>query len=256
MRARCGLFFLLLVCGCATKAGPAQRSDPFEPDPRADALTEPEDEAEVLVPSGNSESPSGGPVNEETVRLRWNGVPGFLYSLDVQRSEGEWLAGCQDASVLKALTSTTYRGTCPSRAERVASSDVRAFRLRYSNNGDWSEYVERAFASGETEVSFELPTAPPARTTVRWNAKSATAEYSLDVALADGTTIAPCVGAHRLLRTTSYVFDGACVTPSTTVNIGDVREFRICWAENADWAGAQCAGKPYNGLATNVAIAN
>lgn len=91
---------------------------------------------------------------------------------------------------------------------------------------------------------------------MRWNRKSPTADYSLDVVLTNGTLIGPCVGAHLLRRDISHLFDGRCVTPNRSVPFGDIAEFRICWAENGNWQQAQCAGTKYDGRSKNVVIAN
>jgi hypothetical protein len=135
--------------------------------------------------------------------------------------------------------------------------------IAYSNwhtrfNGTWLASV----LSGSNKSNFvaigtpfnvaeeSAKTEPPTKggnVTITWPLRSSTATYSLDV-MANGSWTAPCFNSASLQRTTSVLFTGTC--PSATVQsvpTSSVTSFRICWAENENWAAAQCAEAPYTG---------
>jgi hypothetical protein len=204
---------------------------------------------------GDDEGPGGGAADTGSVGLSWNKVAGFTYALDVQ-SEGKWIR-CRDAAVLGAASETIFDGSCPSAADKmVPFPSVTAFRLYYSNNGSWTEFAEQPFDGTAPELAFALPDTPPASVAVRWNRKTATAEYSLDIKLADGTFYGPCINAGVIRQTLGTTFEGACVDPVRPIDVSKIREFRICWAEGGNWAAASCFGVPYNGLKAAVEIPN
>lgn len=91
---------------------------------------------------------------------------------------------------------------------------------------------------------------------VSWNRISPTAEYSLDLLLKNGDLIAPCVDEYKIGTTLSYGFAGSCVSPKIPVKMSDVRDFRICSAENNDWARAVCTDAKWDGTSGSVKIEN
>ncbi|HVH41730.1 MAG TPA: M12 family metallopeptidase [Labilithrix sp.] len=84
-----------------------------------------------------------------------------------------------------------------------------------------------------------------------WPRKSNTAKYSLDVqgAWGDDLWTAPCIDAGILQRNLSTMFTFSCPSSGDRprVNIDLMRAFRLCWAENDDWAHAGCEIVPYRG---------
>jgi hypothetical protein len=89
------------------------------------------------------------------------------------------------------------------------------------------------------------PTTAPSSVHVSWNKKSKSAAYSLDIILG-ATIIGPCVNTGTIGKSLSYTFNGTCTSPGINVNMNDITDFRICWAENDDWANGSCAGVAYD----------
>lgn len=95
---------------------------------------------------------------------------------------------------------------------------------------------------------------PPSTVALSWNQVTSTAQFSLDVLTKDKGWIAPCVSADVLDRKLAYSFDGNCVTPGSTFALGDVSDFRVCWAENGDWAHGKCEAAGWDGTSAAVAL--
>lgn len=93
--------------------------------------------------------------------------------------------------------------------------------------------------SDDTSASTDDDDAPPS-VMITWNRVSSKAEYSLDLILENGDVIAPCVDVRTLRQKLSYRFDGSCVSPDIEVSMDDVRNFRICSAEDDRWERAKC----------------
>jgi hypothetical protein len=195
------------------------------------------------------------------VKLSWNSLGSYVYSLDVKTPGGDWVGPCLDASILASKTSVTFSGVCTSSNNRPVPAAT-GYRLYFSrSNTDvrhWEDYVEVTPTSTSADVSFSLPTAAPSSVALTWNKKSETAEYSLDVFLVSGQKIRPCVNSDTLHTTTALPFDGNCTAgPSpSTVDLKDVTDFVICSAEGGHWESAACAGIPYSGFGTARAIPN
>jgi hypothetical protein len=89
-----------------------------------------------------------------------------------------------------------------------------------------------------------------------WNRVSPTAKYSLDVQLTNNQWIPPCVGVTTLSHRLAWKFDGHCVTPDTTISWSDMKELRICSAEDDDWPNAICTNANWDGVSTKIAFDN
>lgn len=105
----------------------------------------------------------------------------------------------------------------------------------------------------EDEVSSDDA---PDSVLITWNKAKDASEYSLDIVLRNGDTIAPCVDVRTLGRKRSYRFDGDCVSPSINVDLADVDVFRICSAENDQWKSATCTDRTWNKHSSSLKIEN
>jgi glycosyl hydrolase family 43/SH3 domain-containing protein len=198
----------------------------------------------------------GSIVSLNTADVRWNALPGYSYSLDVVLRDGTWVGPCIGAGTLGTSTATTFTGVCPGANNRlVHKSDIATFRLYYSNDGTWRNFVDQAYDGGTDRVSIALPGGTTQAVALNWNEKTTGTEYSLDVQRADGTWVAPCVSVSTLGKSISYVYTGACTSASTPVPVSNVRNFRICSAINGDWAHATCGSTSYDGKQNFVDVA-
>jgi hypothetical protein len=111
-----------------------------------------------------------------------------------------------------------------------------------------------------TTTTPPVPTTPPpppapAKVSVSWNKKSSKSDYSLDIVTTTHGLIGPCVNAGTIGRSLSYTFNGTCTSPNIKVSMSDITAFRICWAEDNDWANGACAGVAYD-MSSRVEIDN
>ncbi|MBA3819063.1 MAG: family 43 glycosylhydrolase [Deltaproteobacteria bacterium] len=201
-------------------------------------------------------APDGTLVNANAVTLRWPKIPGERYSLDVQKRDGTWIGPCVNAGILGDRGETTFNGLCPSAGGAwIHKADVTAFRLYHSGDGSWTQFVEQPYDGVADDVTIDLGGGVPTAIALGWNELATGTEYSLDVQRADGSWIAPCVGAGVLGQRISTVFTGACSTAGTTVPPASVRSLRVCSASNGDWANARCGAVAYDGRALRLDIA-
>ncbi|MDC0666368.1 family 43 glycosylhydrolase [Nannocystis radixulma] len=193
--------------------------------------------------------PDGSIHGLNFVDLRWPGLPGHEYSLDVVTRDGTVHGPCIADGLLGSATSVRYAGICPSAGDvRVAKSDVAAFRLYYSDDGTWQGPVERPYDGFSDQLFLPIPGGTAAAVELHWNEKVTGTEYSLDVRRTDDTWVAPCAGELVLGTDISYVFTGACPTAGNNVPLQDVKELRICSAVGNDWANPSCASVSYDGV--------
>jgi hypothetical protein len=252
------LFSIASVAGCTAAPKPKREQPSIQDDTKAGDSTGGSNDDEVL--EGSEGEPTGetpgapdtppGPATPAGTKIRWNAISGFKYMLAIKAPEGDWVFGCVSPTTIGNGTSVTYEGICPNAPARIEKPT--AFRIYFSPTDKFGDFVEQP--GGGSEIAFDLPTTPPASVPVSWNQKSATAEYSLDVVLQSGETVAPCVHAGILGKSLSTTYSGSCYNRSAA--IGDIREFRICWTEGGDWAKATCAGIPYSGLGRQAKIFN
>lgn len=200
-----------------------------------------------------------GTTTTSPVSLSWNSLGDFVYSLDVQAANGDWVGPCLDASVIGSATSVVYKGVCTSAANRAIPTPA-AYRLYYSRSNTgvqhWQDYVEVTPTTPSASVAFNLPTKAPSSVSLSWTKRSATAQYSLDVFLVNGDKVRPCINADTLGTSTATTFGGDCTAPpaSRRVDLKDVTDFVICSAEGGNWAAATCTGIPYTGFGTSRTI--
>lgn len=99
---------------------------------------------------------------------------------------------------------------------------------------------------------------------VTWNGVP-NSEASLDVILTGGRTIGPCVAVdvlrdefrRKVSDGLGYTFTGECVSPHITPRPEEIVAFRICTAQNDDWARAKCTrSAPWNHKSGTVHIDN
>lgn len=109
----------------------------------------------------------------------------------------------------------------------------------------------------DDEVSVEEPTddETPSSVKVSWPTVSGR-EYSLDVRLKNGDLIGPCVAVDIIGTTNHFKFDGECISPSITVEMGDVDAFQICSVRTGgNWkTQAKCTDASWNGHSKSVKI--
>jgi len=183
------------------------------------------------------------------VDLRWSGVPGHQYSLDLVRHDGTVVGPCIAVDKLGSATSIRYTGICPSAGDlRVPKSEVMAFRLYYSNDGNWTKSVDVPHDGASDRAFLAVPGGVTAAVALAWNERATGAEYSLDVLRKDNTWVAPCAGEAVLGTGIGHVFTGACPTANTTLSLQDIQELRVCSAVNNDWANAACGSAVYDGV--------
>ena len=190
-----------------------------------------------------------------TIDIRWNQLPSYEYSLDVITKDGTWIGPCIAVGRIGSALGITYMGICPDNSDRlVDKGDIAAFRLYYSNNSSFSDYVETPYDGVSDELAIYLPGGITRQIAIRWNERMTGAKYSLDIARTDGSWVAPCVSVDFLFNNIAYVFDGNCKSPSTFVDPQNVTNIRICSAINDDWPKAVCNSLPYDGKAIHVFI--
>ena len=190
-----------------------------------------------------------------TVDIRWNELPSYIYSLDVITRNGIWLGPCISTARIGSSLGTTYMGICPDNGDQlVDKGDIAAFRLYYTNNGTFSTYVETPYDGVSDQLAIYLPGGITRQIAIRWNERMTYAKYSLDVARSDGSWIAPCVSCDFLFYGIEYVFDGNCRSPSVFVDPQNITSIRVCSTINDDWPKAVCSSIPYDGKAIHVFI--
>jgi hypothetical protein len=98
--------------------------------------------------------------------------------------------------------------------------------------------------------------AKPASIAFSWNKVSDDAQYSLDAIMRSGVIVGPCIGVTTLGYDLTTTFDGHCVTPDIHLQMEDISDFRICWAEYDDWAHATCTSADWDGASSSVVFTN
>ncbi|CAF4245878.1 unnamed protein product, partial [Rotaria sordida] len=79
-----------------------------------------------------------GPENN-----RWTQLPLYQYSVDVVKKDGSSVGPCISVVRIGATLETTYVGICPDSGNQlVDKGDIAAFRLFYSRNNIWRDFVE------------------------------------------------------------------------------------------------------------------
>ncbi len=199
--------------------------------------------------------PDGSIVALNYVDLRWSKVEGAKYSLDVVTKQGKVYGPCLAAGRLGSATSTRYRGICPDAGSVIVNkADVSAFRLFYSTDGTWNQFVKVPYDGHADHLFVPIDGAPTDAVALGWSELATGAEYSLDVQLDNGDWIAPCVGAGTLGSRVELVFEGNCSSAGQTVAPRDVQAFRICSAEDGNWGMATCGTANYDGAAGFVDV--
>jgi hypothetical protein len=79
------------------------------------------------------------------------------------------------------------------------------------------------------------------RVDLRWDHDDPENEYSLDISLKGGETIAPCVGSAILGRSLGYQFDGICGSAAHRhVSADQVQSVRVCGSKDG-WKSSVCS---------------
>lgn len=200
--------------------------------------------------------PDGSIQTLNSVDLRWTQLPLYQYSVDVVKKDGSVIGPCIAVGRIGATLGTTYLGICPDGGNQlVDKGDIGAFRLFYSTNNIWREFLEVKYDGVSDQVAFYLPNGITKQIALRWNERITGTKYSLDVRRGDGTWIAPCVGDAVIDSKIEYLFDGNCQSAKVFVNPSDITYIRMCSAINNDWSRAICGSVAYDGKTINVAIA-
>jgi hypothetical protein len=173
----------------------------------------------------------------------------------VVKKNGTSIGPCIAVGRIGASLGTTYIGICPDGSDQlVDKGDIVAFRLFYSNDSIWKNFVEVPYDGVSDQLAIYLPSGTTEQIALRWNERITGTEYSLDVLRSDGSWIAPCV-SHVILGTSiEYVFDGHCQTTSIFVEPRNITSIRMCSAINDDWSRAICGAVPYDGKTIHVFI--
>ncbi len=195
--------------------------------------------------------PDGTPQSLNFVDVRWGALEGHRYSLDVRLRDGTIFGPCIAVGRIGERATVRFGGVCPDRDDaRVEKSKIAAFRIYYTDDGDFREFAEAAYDGHSDDVFVAIAGARPTVIPVRWNERETAAEYSLDVQRRDGTWIAPCVGAAFLGRALEHDFSGDCRSAGVRVPLEDIATVRVCSAEGGDWARASCGRRAWHdGLA-------
>ncbi len=78
----------------------------------------------------------------DAIELHWNErATAAEYSLDVQRSDGTWIAPCVGVSTLQRSISYVYDGACTTAPDVALPADLMALRVCSAENGDWAAAV-------------------------------------------------------------------------------------------------------------------
>jgi hypothetical protein len=199
--------------------------------------------------------PDGSIQTLNTVDVRWTQLPSYQYSLDVVKKDRTWIGPCIAVGRIKDALGTTYVGICPDGGDQlVDKGDIDAFRLYYSNNDTWINFVDAPYDGVSDQLAIYLPGGTTEQIALRWNERITGTKYSLDVLRSDGSWIAPCVGDVVLGTSIEYVFDGNCQPASIFVEPRNIISIRICSVINDDWSKAICGAVPYNGKTIHVFV--
>ncbi|CAF1216587.1 unnamed protein product [Rotaria sordida] len=199
--------------------------------------------------------PDGSLYTLNTIDIRWTQLPLYQYSVDVVKKDGSSVGPCISVVRIGATLETTYVGICPDSGNQlVDKGDIAAFRLFYSRNNIWRDFVEVKYDGVSDQLAVYLPGGITKQIALRWNERITGTRYSLDVRRRDGTWIAPCVGDRTIGNNIEYVFNGNCQTAQIFIEPADISYIRICSAINDDWARAICGGVEYDGKMIHVSI--
>lgn len=121
---------------------------------------------------------------------------------------------------------------------------------------DFDSGAEAEAEPAEATTDGGPPPAKPTSLTISWNRVTPTADYSFDVMLRDGRLIGPCVDAAAVKKELSLVYSGKCTSPKIDAPLQDVRDVRICSAENGVWTNAICTDAHWDGVSSSVKIKN
>ncbi len=173
----------------------------------------------------------------------------------MSKKDGTWIGPCIGADRIGTSLGITYVGICPDGGDQlVDKGDILAFRLYYSNNSTWINYVEVSYDGVSDQLAIYIPGGTTEQVFLRWNERVTGSKYSLDVLRSDGTWIAPCVGNIFLVNNIEYLYDGNCKSASIFVEPYNITSIRICSAVNDDWSKAICGAVPYDGKTIHVFI--
>jgi hypothetical protein len=179
--------------------------------------------------------PDGSIQKLNAVDIRWNQLPSYQYSLDVSKKDETWISPCIGVDRIGTSLSVTYVGICPDGGDQLVNKgDISAFRLYYSNNSTWTNYVEVPYDGVSDQLAIYLSGGTTEQVFIRWNERVTGTIYSLDALRSDGTWIAPCVGDLFLVNNIEYIYDGNCKTASIFVESRNITSIRICSAINDD----------------------
>jgi hypothetical protein len=190
-----------------------------------------------------------------TVDIRWTQLALHQYSIDVVKKDGSTIGPCISVVRIGATLGTTYMGICLDGGNQlIDKGDIAAFRLFYSANNLWRDFIETKYDGVSDELAIYLPGGITKQIALRWNERVTGTRYSLDIQRRDGTWVAPCVGDIIIGSKIEYVFDGNCQTAKVFVEPRDITYIRICSALNNNWAQAICGGIAYDGKTIHVPI--
>jgi len=199
--------------------------------------------------------PDGSLQTLNTVDIRWTQIPLYQYSVDVIRKDGSVIGPCISVARIGATLGTTYTGICPDGGNQlVDKGDILTFRLFYSMNSIWRDFVDVQYDGVSDQLAFYLPGGTTKQIALRWNERVTGTKYSLDVLRRDGTWVAPCVGEVVIGSKIEYVFDGNCQTAKIFIEPRDITYIRICSTINNDWSRAVCGETMYDRKAIHVFV--
>ncbi|CAF3835789.1 unnamed protein product [Rotaria magnacalcarata] len=190
-----------------------------------------------------------------TVSIRWTQLLLHQYSLDIVKKDGSVIGPCINFVRIGAKLETSFIGICPDGGDQLVNKgDIIAFRLFYTRNSIWRDFVEVKYDGVSDQLAFYLSGGITKHIVLRWNERLTGTKYSIDVRHKDGTWIAPCVGDLIIGSNIEYVFDRNCQTAKVFIEPNDISYIRVCSAINNDWGKAICGGLPYDGKMIYVAV--
>ncbi|CAF1224027.1 unnamed protein product [Adineta ricciae] len=190
-----------------------------------------------------------------TVNIRWTQLPLYQYSIDIVKKDGSSVGPCIAVGRIGATLETTYTGICPDSGNQlIDKGDIAAFRLFYSMNQVWKDFVEVKYDGVSDQLAIYLSGGITKQIALRWNERVTGTRYSLDIRRKNGTWIAPCVSEAVIGTQIEYVFGGNCPAAKVFVEPRDITSIRICSAINNDWEKAICGSVDYNGNTINVFV--
>lgn len=155
-----------------------------------------------------------------------------------------------DADEDRSETALTEPAPAKAKKPTVATDAAESVTTNHDSNAS-ADTKDDAKATDRSEPTV------PSTLAFAWNEVSPTAEYSLDAMLKTGEMVGPCIGAPILGRELSLEgFSGKCTSAERVLPLDTIMDFRICYAENDDWAHCKCKLANWDGKSSAITFDN